>query len=176
MVSRELGCLMRETQFVSPQIGYMGGGAPIDGGTYMAAIAKTTDGGKTWSTSVIPATKNRVDSIHFWSEKMAWSFCRVVRLSGRRTEAPHGPAQRARRPGAAITPPVRGRSSSALTRTEGRRATPSMGVETFRQGRWVCRQLSTTSHFPTRATAISLANTAWSTVTESFRRRTPVRE
>jgi len=67
-LSRKLGCLMRDTQFVTPEIGFMGGGATIAMGTRAAAFARTTDGGSTWTTSVIPATKHQVDSIHFWSE------------------------------------------------------------------------------------------------------------
>jgi photosystem II stability/assembly factor-like uncharacterized protein len=66
---RKLGCLMSDTQFVTSQAGFMGGGAPIDMGTSMAAFSKTTDGGATWANSLIPTTKHKVDSIHFWSEK-----------------------------------------------------------------------------------------------------------
>jgi photosystem II stability/assembly factor-like uncharacterized protein len=66
---RKLGCLMRDTQFVTPQAGFMGGGAAIAMGTSVAAFSKTTDGGGTWTSAVIPATKHRVDSIHFWSDK-----------------------------------------------------------------------------------------------------------
>lgn len=66
---RKLGCLMRDAQFVTPQTGFMGGGAPIAMGTRVAAFSRTTDGGSTWTSSVIPATKHQVDSIHFWSER-----------------------------------------------------------------------------------------------------------
>jgi photosystem II stability/assembly factor-like uncharacterized protein len=66
---RRLGCAMGSTQFVSPQAGFLAGGAPIDMGTSVAAFSKTTDGGATWTNTVIPTTKHRVDSIHFWSEK-----------------------------------------------------------------------------------------------------------
>jgi len=66
---RKLGCLTRRTQFVTPQAGFMGGSAPIGNATYMAAFSKTTDGGATWTSMVIPATKHGIDSIHFWSEK-----------------------------------------------------------------------------------------------------------
>ena len=65
-LSRQLGCMMRVTQFVNAQVGFMGG---VTSGTTMAAFSKTVDGGKTWTNSVIPATKHTVDSIHFWSEK-----------------------------------------------------------------------------------------------------------
>jgi hypothetical protein len=66
---RRLGCAMGSAQFVSPQAGFLAGGAPIDMGTSVAAFSKTTDGGVTWTNSVIPTTKHRVDSVHFWSEK-----------------------------------------------------------------------------------------------------------
>lgn len=68
-LSRKLDCLMRVTQFVTPQVGFAGGGAAIDMGTSVAAISKTTDGGSTWANAVIPTTKHTVDSVHFWSEK-----------------------------------------------------------------------------------------------------------
>ena len=66
---RKLGCMVRKTQFVSGSVGYIGGGAPINMGTDMAAISKTMDGGATWANSIIPATKDRVEGVHFWSEK-----------------------------------------------------------------------------------------------------------
>jgi photosystem II stability/assembly factor-like uncharacterized protein len=66
---RKLGCMVQQIQFVSASVGFMGGGAPIDMGTDVASFSKTADGGQSWAHSVIPATKHRVDSIHFWSEK-----------------------------------------------------------------------------------------------------------
>jgi photosystem II stability/assembly factor-like uncharacterized protein len=68
-LSRKLGCIVRAVQFISPMVGFMGGGAAINMGTNVAAFAKTTDGGTTWATSVIPSTKHQIDSVHFWSEK-----------------------------------------------------------------------------------------------------------
>jgi len=68
-LSRKLGCGMSRTQFVTPQTGFMGGSAALGMATYMATLSKTTDGGATWTNSVIPATKHGIDSIHFWSEK-----------------------------------------------------------------------------------------------------------
>jgi photosystem II stability/assembly factor-like uncharacterized protein len=66
---RKLPCEdMRVTTFVSPTAGYMGGGAQIAMGTQAATIAKTNDGGSTWSLSVIPDTKSRVTGLHFWSD------------------------------------------------------------------------------------------------------------
>jgi photosystem II stability/assembly factor-like uncharacterized protein len=61
--------MVRKIQFVSTTVGYIGGGAPIDMGTNMAALSKTTDGGNVWTNSVIPATKHNIVSLHFWSEK-----------------------------------------------------------------------------------------------------------
>jgi photosystem II stability/assembly factor-like uncharacterized protein len=66
---RKLGCSVRQIQFVSSSVGFMGGGAPIDMGTEVASFSSSTDGGATWTHSVVPTTKHRVDSIHFWSEK-----------------------------------------------------------------------------------------------------------
>src|SRR3990172_5511983 len=68
-LSRKLGCWMRGTQFVTPQVGFMGGGSTINMGVHAAAISKTADGGSTWANTVIPATKHSVDSVHFWTEK-----------------------------------------------------------------------------------------------------------
>jgi photosystem II stability/assembly factor-like uncharacterized protein len=47
----------------------MAGGAVLNMGTDLAAFSKTSDGGATWTHSVIPAAKHAVDSVHFWSEK-----------------------------------------------------------------------------------------------------------
>jgi photosystem II stability/assembly factor-like uncharacterized protein len=68
-LSRSLGCMLRQFQFVSPTAGFAGGGAPISMGTDVALFSKTADGGATWTHAVIPETKHKVDSIHFWSEK-----------------------------------------------------------------------------------------------------------
>lgn len=66
---RKLGCMVRDIQFISPAVGFMGGGAPISMGTDVAAFSRTTDGGSTWAHSVVPDTKHAIESIHFWSEK-----------------------------------------------------------------------------------------------------------
>jgi len=66
---RKLGCMVQDIQFVSPTVGFMGGGAPIAMGTSVAAFSKTSDGGATWTNSVIPETKHRIDKVLFWSEK-----------------------------------------------------------------------------------------------------------
>jgi len=68
-LSRKLGCMVRRIQFVSSEIGFMGGGAPVDMGTSVAVFSRTTNGGATWTHSVIPETKHRIDRVHFWSEK-----------------------------------------------------------------------------------------------------------
>jgi len=65
---RKLGCMVRTIRFVSPTVGYIGGGAPINMGESVAAISKTTDGGASWTNSIIPATKHAVEGVYFWSE------------------------------------------------------------------------------------------------------------
>ncbi len=67
-LARKLGCSVRKIQFLSPTTGFMGGGAPIDMGTDVSAFSKTSDGGVSWANSVIPDTKHRIETIHFWSE------------------------------------------------------------------------------------------------------------
>ena len=66
-LARKLTCLPRLIRFVSATVGFMGGGAPINMGTDVAAFAKTTDGGETWKTMVIPETKHRIVDLLFWS-------------------------------------------------------------------------------------------------------------
>jgi photosystem II stability/assembly factor-like uncharacterized protein len=68
-LSRKLGCMVHNIQFVSPAIGFMGGGAPVTMGTDVAVFSTTMDGGATFSHAVIAATKHRVESLHFWSDK-----------------------------------------------------------------------------------------------------------
>jgi len=68
-LARKLGCMVGVAQFVSPTVGFMAGAAPFNMGTSMALFSRTADGGATWSHSVIPDTKHKVDSIHFWSER-----------------------------------------------------------------------------------------------------------
>jgi photosystem II stability/assembly factor-like uncharacterized protein len=65
-LSRKMGCMVKRIQFVSPSTGFMGGYA---GSTpSMGVFSKTSDGGATWTHSIIPATGHGIDSIHFWSE------------------------------------------------------------------------------------------------------------
>jgi photosystem II stability/assembly factor-like uncharacterized protein len=66
---RKLGCWMQAAQFLSPTVGFMGGGATVGMGTHVAAFARTIDGGQTWTTSVIPETKHVITGVHFWSDK-----------------------------------------------------------------------------------------------------------
>ncbi|MBK5295042.1 MAG: hypothetical protein JJE04_25620 [Acidobacteriia bacterium] len=68
-LARKLGCHVQHIQFVSPAIGFMGGGAPIGNAIYTAAFAKTNDGGATWAYSTIPETKHALEKVMFWSEK-----------------------------------------------------------------------------------------------------------
>jgi photosystem II stability/assembly factor-like uncharacterized protein len=66
---RKLACMMRTAQFVSPTVGFMGGEAAISMGTKVATFGKTSDGGQTWTMSVIPESSRSITSLHFWSEK-----------------------------------------------------------------------------------------------------------
>lgn len=74
---RKLGCMMRTAHFLSPTIGFAGGGSGTSMGTEVATFGKTTDGGQTWTMSVIPETKWRITDIEFWTEKDG-----IVVLSG----------------------------------------------------------------------------------------------
>ena len=65
---RKLGCMMRTAQFLSPSVGFAGGGAGIDMATG-ATFGKTSDGGQTWTMSVIPESKYRITDVKFWTEK-----------------------------------------------------------------------------------------------------------
>jgi photosystem II stability/assembly factor-like uncharacterized protein len=64
---RKLTCLMRATQFLDARVGFMGGGAPLNMGTSAAVVSRTGDGGATWERTMMPGTRHRVDSLHFWS-------------------------------------------------------------------------------------------------------------
>lgn len=66
---RKLGCMMGTAQFLSPTVGFAGGGAAINMGTEVATFGKTSDGGQTWTMSVIPETKWRITEVRFWTEK-----------------------------------------------------------------------------------------------------------
>jgi photosystem II stability/assembly factor-like uncharacterized protein len=65
---RKLNCGMAAAQFLSPSVGFIGGGADISMGTRVAAFGKTSDGGQTWTMSVIPETKWAITDLKFWSE------------------------------------------------------------------------------------------------------------
>lgn len=64
-LARKLGCLGRYLRFASARTGYMGGSTVPNP---VAVVAKTADGGATWTTSVIPETRHQIDEVHFWSE------------------------------------------------------------------------------------------------------------
>jgi photosystem II stability/assembly factor-like uncharacterized protein len=66
---RKLGCVMRTAQFLSPAVGFAGGGAGISMGTSVATFGKTGNGGQTWTMSVIPETKWHITDVKFWTEK-----------------------------------------------------------------------------------------------------------
>ena len=66
---RKLGCMMETMQFISPTVGFMGGEAETGMATQVAAFGKTSDGGQTWTISVIPETTRHISSLHFWSAK-----------------------------------------------------------------------------------------------------------
>ncbi len=66
---RKLGCVMATAQFLSPSVGFAGGGAEFAMATRMAAFGKTSDGGQTWTMSVIPETKHSITDVAFWTEK-----------------------------------------------------------------------------------------------------------
>ena len=66
---RKLDCMMRTAQFLSPSVGFMGGGAGISMDTTAAVFGKTSDGGQTWTMSMIPETKWHITGVKFWTEK-----------------------------------------------------------------------------------------------------------
>ncbi|MEK7403748.1 MAG: YCF48-related protein [Acidobacteriota bacterium] len=66
---RKLGCMMRTAQFLSPTVGFAGGGAGISMGTDVATFGKTSDGGQTWTMAVVPETKWQITAVKFWTEK-----------------------------------------------------------------------------------------------------------
>lgn len=66
---RKLDCVLRTAQFLSPTIGFTGGGAGINMSTEAAVFGKTSDGGQSWTMSVIPESRWRMTSVKFWTEK-----------------------------------------------------------------------------------------------------------
>jgi photosystem II stability/assembly factor-like uncharacterized protein len=67
---RTLQCTLYAAHFLSPTSGFAGGGAgaAIDG-TTVATFGRTTDGGQTWTMSVIPESKRHITAVRFWTEK-----------------------------------------------------------------------------------------------------------
>lgn len=66
---RKLDCGMGTAQFLSPAVGFAGGGAAINMGTEVATFGGTSDGGQTWTMSVVPETKWPLTDVKFWTEK-----------------------------------------------------------------------------------------------------------
>ena len=66
---RKLECRLFAVHFLSPTVGFAGGGAALDMGTDVATFGRTTDGGRTWTMSVIPETKYSITDVKFWTEK-----------------------------------------------------------------------------------------------------------
>lgn len=66
---RQLPCLLHAAHFLSPTVGFAGGGASLGMAKYMAAFGKTIDGGATWSMSVIPDSTRNIAAVRFWTEK-----------------------------------------------------------------------------------------------------------
>ena len=65
---RQLDCRMRALQVFSPTAVFAGGGASISMEADVATFGKSTDGGRTWTMSVIPDSKWHVTDISFWTE------------------------------------------------------------------------------------------------------------
>lgn len=66
---RTLQCKLGTAHFVSPTTGFAGGGASVDMRTSLTTFGKTTDGGQTWTMSVIPDSKRSVTGLNFWTEQ-----------------------------------------------------------------------------------------------------------
>jgi Photosynthesis system II assembly factor YCF48 len=66
---RKLPCRLHAAHFLSPTTGFAGGGAAINMGTNVATFGTTTDGGQTWTMSVIPDTTRQVTAVTFWTDK-----------------------------------------------------------------------------------------------------------
>ena len=64
---RTLQCRLHAAQFISPTLGFAGGGAELDMATSVATFGRTTDGGQSWTMSVIADSKRSVTSVHFWT-------------------------------------------------------------------------------------------------------------
>lgn len=66
---RQLPCLLHAAHFLSPTVGFAGGGASLGMAKYVAAFGRTVDGGQTWTMSVIPETTYQITAVRFWTEK-----------------------------------------------------------------------------------------------------------
>ena len=66
---RKLPCLLHAAHFLSPTVGFAGGGAATDMAKYVATFGRTTDGGQTWTLSVIPEATRNITAVTFWTEK-----------------------------------------------------------------------------------------------------------
>jgi photosystem II stability/assembly factor-like uncharacterized protein len=66
---RKLPCLLHAAHFLAPTLGFAGGGATVAPAAYVATFGRTTDGGQTWTMSVIPETKHQITAVRFWTEK-----------------------------------------------------------------------------------------------------------
>lgn len=65
----KLNCILKAVQFVSPAVGFAAGVAAVAPGTEIATFGKTTDGGRTWTMSVIPDSKLPATEVKFWTER-----------------------------------------------------------------------------------------------------------
>jgi photosystem II stability/assembly factor-like uncharacterized protein len=67
---RKLQCRLFAAHFLSASVGFAGGEAGVDMGTSLPMIGRTSDGGQTWTMSVIADTKRRrVTDVTFWTDK-----------------------------------------------------------------------------------------------------------
>jgi photosystem II stability/assembly factor-like uncharacterized protein len=65
---RSLQCRLGAAYFVSPTIGFAGGSADANMSTSLTTFGKTTDGGHSWTMSVIPDSKRKVTDVNFWTD------------------------------------------------------------------------------------------------------------
>ena len=68
-LARKLDCRLFTAHFLSPTVGFVGGGAALDMGTSAAAFGRTNDGAQTWAMSVIPESKRHITGVTFWTER-----------------------------------------------------------------------------------------------------------
>lgn len=74
-VSRNMSCIVRQIQFPTPQVGYaaIGSGCTGMGCGGPPLIAKTTDGGETWTIMSGPGDEDEVSSILFLDENTGFA-------------------------------------------------------------------------------------------------------